>query len=206
MASKVEIWNLALSHVGVSKEIAEVDENSKEAAACRRFYDICLDKVLGDFNWPFATKSVALGLITDSSDDEHETDLYTYVYQYPSDCVKARKILSGTRNESRQDRVHFKFVMSDSGSRRIYTDEESAVLEYTARHVDSTYYPADFTMALSYLLASYIGARLTGGDPFQMRKAVLDLYMLEISNAQANAGAEEQPEEPVESEFIRVRE
>lgn len=48
MATKVEIWNMALSHLGVSKEVASVTERSKEAEACNRFYDSCVAALLTD--------------------------------------------------------------------------------------------------------------------------------------------------------------
>ena len=64
MASKTEIANLALSHLGVGKEIGNLDtEKTEEAVAMRRFYESARDATLRDFPWPFATRMVALALV-----------------------------------------------------------------------------------------------------------------------------------------------
>lgn len=60
----MDIWNTALSHLGISKEVASVDESSAEAKACRRFYDTTIKAVLKDYSWPFASKIATLNLIT----------------------------------------------------------------------------------------------------------------------------------------------
>jgi hypothetical protein len=76
----VDICNLALSHVGVSTEIANLDtERSKEAQACRRFYEPTREEVLRAFAWPFATRFVDLQLVEEEPNDE-----WAYSYRYPA--------------------------------------------------------------------------------------------------------------------------
>lgn len=200
MSTQVEICNLALSHVGVGKEIATFDtEKSQEAQACRRFYDPARLAALRDFAWPFATKFVTLGLIKSSPTTE-----WAYSYQYPSDCLKFRRILSLIRNDTRQSRIPFRFVYGQSGQ-EIYTDQDSAQAEYTVDVNDTSRFPPDFVIALSYRLAAMIAPRVTGGDPFKLGPQALQLYALEISKASANAANEEQEEESPDSEFVRAR-
>ena len=77
-SSKTEIANLAISHLGIGKTIANLElEKSQEAIACRRFYDTVRDSSLRDFPWPFAGKIQALALVSNE---------WLYAYQYPSDC------------------------------------------------------------------------------------------------------------------------
>ena len=91
MASKTEIGNLALSHIGIGKEVANIEtEQSAEASALRRVYDTALRKTLRDFNWPFARVIADLGLI-----EEDPTDEWDFSYRVPSDCVSFRRIPSG---------------------------------------------------------------------------------------------------------------
>ncbi len=61
-------------------------------------------------------------------------------------------------------------------------------------------------MAFSFLLASYIAPRLTGGDPFKMGSRAIELYQYEIGKAKSTALIEEQDEELPDSEYIRTRE
>src|SRR5665648_440114 len=97
MSSATEICNMALGHLASGKEIANLEtERSAEAIACRRFFDSARDAVLRDFSWPFATKIKALSLIEEDPNSE-----WAYSYRYPTDCLNFRRILSGTRTDTR---------------------------------------------------------------------------------------------------------
>lgn len=201
MASTTEIANLALAHLGVGKAISTLDtEQSEEARVCRLFYDIARDATLKDFPWPFATAFAAVGLV-----EEDPTDEWAFSYRVPSDCLHVRRILSGTRNETRQTRVPYKLGVDSAGG-LLYTDAEDAEIEYTVRQDDPGRYPADFVLAFSERLSAYVAPRLTAGDPFKLSEKVLRLYFLEMSNARANAVNEQQDEELPKSELERARE
>lgn len=199
--SKTVIANLALSHLGIGKEIADLDtENSEEANACRRFYEESRDKALRDFNWPFATRIENLTLVETNPNNE-----WSYSYRYPVNAVGIRRILSGIRNDTRQSRVPYRRTKDATGG-LILCDLDSAQVEYTERLEQVELYPSDFVMALSYLLAVYIAPRITSGDPFGLGNKAAQFYSIELSNARANAHNEEQPDAVVESEFVRGRE
>ena len=201
MASVALICNLALSHIGIEKEIANLTtEKSPEASTCRRYYDSTRDEVLRDFRWPFATKILALGLL-----EEDPNSKWAFSYRYPTDCLLAREILSGVMPNTRQSRVPYQIGQDDSG-KLIFTNQANAELEYTVMCNDPQIYPPDFVMAFSLRLASYIAPRLTGGDPFKMAERSFQLFNLSKTKAQANASNEEQPQEDPQSEFERARE
>lgn len=200
MASTTEICNLAISHLGIGKLISNLDTDTSDvASACRVYYEIARDTTLRDFNWPFATKIRAIALIKEDPNDE-----WDYSYRYPTDCLRAVRILSGDRNDTHQSRIPYKITNDDSGL-IIYTDEEDAELEYVVKMTDPTLYQTDFTLALSYKLAFMVAARLTAGDPYKLAETAARNYSLQISRAMANAINEEQPDQEVESEFIRAR-
>lgn len=200
MSSTTQIANMALSHLGIGKEISNLDsERSNEALTCRRFYDNARDKTLEDFNWPFACKFETLALV--GSDPTTE---WKYSYRYPTDCLKVRRIPSGIRNDNRQSRVPFKIVQDDAGH-LIYTDMVNAQIEFTAVSNDPEQYPANFVLAFSYLLASLIAPRITGGDNFQVGEKADAKYKALIVFAMATNINEEQEEEVPDSEFIRAR-
>ena len=201
MASKTEIFNMALSHLAVGKDVSNLEtEQSEEARVGRRFYDTALRSTLADFNWPFATKIAALALIEEEPNSE-----WAFSYRYPSDCLNIRRVLSGIRNDNRQSRAPYKLAGDDTGT-IIFTDEEDAQIEYT-RYIDNPLiYSADFTLAFSYYLAALAAPRLTGGDQFKLGEKALRMYAGELRRAEARAGNEEQVEEAPESEFVRARE
>lgn len=199
MASAVEICNLAISHLGTGKEIATFEENSPEANACRRYYETALQQTLRGYSWPFANKASAIDLVQTSPTEE-----WAYSYGYPVDCLQAVRLLSGNRNETRQERIDYKITTSASGL-LIYTDKENAILEYIVNITDPNLFPSDFKMAFSFRLAMYIASRLTKGDPYNLTQKLMQMYMYEISQAQASAYNEEQPAELPQSEFVRAR-
>lgn len=201
MASQSQICNLALSHLGVGKEIANLEtERSPEAAACRRFYDIALETTLRDFPWPFATKIAALPLV-----DENIHDEWGYSYRYPTDAIHLRRVLSGMRSDTASSRVPYRLSQDDAGV-LIYTDQAQASIEYTLRADNPTIYPPDFVLALSFRLATLIAPRITGGDPFKVGDKAQARYEDEINRARASALNEAQIDIQADSEFIRVRE
>lgn len=203
MASNTEIANLAISHLGIGKDIGNLDTtNSPEANAVRRFYATAQEEILRDWAWPFATKYVALGLV--ESNPSGVADEWDYSYRYPSDCLFIRKIASGARNDSRQGRANY-IVARDTTGLLILSDMQDACIKYTVRETDESRYPPDFVMAFSYLLAFYAASRITAGDPFKNQEKMIQFYFQSLSKARANAANEEQVDENVDSEYIRGR-
>jgi len=201
MSSKVDIVNLALGHLGIDKPVANLTtESSEEAITARLYYDHARDAVLRDFPWPFSTKFATLALVA-----EEPTTEWGYSYRYPSDCLSIHRILSGLRNDTRQSRAPYK-LGADTTGKLIYTDEQDAEIEYTAKNDDPSTYTSDFVLAFSYYLASMMAPRLSKGDQFKLGQEARRMYVLSLSLAVSRAFNEEQPDEEPESEFIRARE
>ena len=200
-SSQIDIVNVALSHLSISKTVAILQtEKTEEAITARLFYDLAREATLRDFPWPFSTRILALAMVEESPNDE-----WDYSYRYPTDCLEIRRILSGMRNDTRQSRVPYR-ILSDGQGTLVYTDTENAEIEYTVNAVSPQFYPPDFVMAFSLYMAHLMAPRLTGGDPYKLGQRALGLYDLEINRAVKNAFNEQQIEEPPESEFIRDRE
>lgn len=200
MATDVEICNLALSHLGSGKQIGDLEtERSAEANACRQFFDTARDKALRDFEWPFATKFVDLSLI-----EEDPTTEWAYSYQYPSDCLFFRRILSGLRNDTTDSEVKFKIV-SHGTSQAIYTDQSEAEAEYTRSALDNENFPSDFANMCALLLAFYIAPRIAAADPFKRGDRCYQLYMIERSESETNAANEEARDVEPETDSVRAR-
>lgn len=198
--TKTEICNLALTHIGSSVDIANVEtERSAEAMAFRKCFDIVMDMTLRDYAWSFATRVQPLSLVSTNPNDE-----WNFAYRYPVDCVQDRRIQSGIRNDNRQSRIPYS-LFTDSSGILIYTDQPEAVLEYTGKEPDVSKWPPDAAMALSLRLAVYVSSTITGGDPFGVGNRAMQMYMFEISKAKASSANSGQAEQEPESEFIRVR-
>ncbi len=199
MSSKTTICNMALSHVGVGKQISDVDtEESEEARACLAYYDSALKATLRDHYWPFANKIAALAVVEEEPNEE-----WLFSYTYPSDCVSLRRIQSGVRNDTREARAPFR-IMNDSGP-KIFCDIEDAIAEYTMHVTNVGTYPPDFILAFSVRLAIYLVPRLSRGDPFKMRRELAAQYQHELGLAIGNSANEEQADEEPDNELTASR-
>ena len=178
MASVVQICNMALSHIGSEAGVSAISppDGSVEAGHCATFYDIARTELLEPGNWAFSIKRASLTAVTNDS------TTWAYAYAKPSDCLRALRVLSPgswltvfTQDlyADLDDGNSAAFVVEGAV---IYTNETSAVLAYVQDVTDTEKFPASFTSAPSFNLASYLagpiikgsdGARL--GDAMQQR-------------------------------------
>lgn len=195
MSSVVEIYNLALAAIGVTRQVAAVDEGSQEAATCTLHYANCRDRVLRDFDWPFARRYETLGLVAESPNTE-----WTYSYRYPSSCVNVRRLVGANR----ADHTRLFFVLgSDASGKLIYTDEPEAVAVITARIEDSEIFDPGFVNALAFLLASRVGGPLSRDA--KLVTLAREQYIAELAAARSNAANEGQRDAPPDAESISAR-
>lgn len=204
MASNTNTANLALGHLGVGTEIANLTtESSEEAIALRRFEDVAIRTTLRDFNWGFAKAYFKLGEVEEFSTTSNERE-WGYSYRYPSDCIKLRKIFSGNRDDTHQSRVRYE-IGGDDTARLIYTDDSAPIAIYTKAVTNYALFPDDFIMALSIRWALYLPKRLMAGDPFKVTNDLFQMYRIELGNARKNDTDEQSFASPPESEFMRAR-
>lgn len=196
----VQICNMALGHIGHTKFIAALTDRSNEASVLNQFYEQARDFSLECFPWPFAKKTVTLGLVTDYTvlDTIHE---WSYAYRYPDDCLFARYILTAN-GRMETDPPPFEVGSDDSG-RLIFTDQEDAILVYTRRVTDPALFTAAFGESVSWWLSGLICPGLAKDKKqaqgcFQMFQALKPL-------AEARSGNEQQQSPELDSEFIRAR-
>ena len=199
MASETEICNMALSHLGTGKEINIRTESSEEAAACRRFYKTARDSVLEDFPQPFSKTYTTLNLIQEKPNKE-----WDYLYRYPVNCLKIRRILTGSAWEVQESKIPYQ-ISSDTAGKLIYTNEPEAQIEFTRRVEIPALHTNAFNLALSFRLAAYVAPRLTQGDPTKIKNDMIFMYQAELGNARSNSINEEEPYMEPESSLIRTR-
>lgn len=204
MASVVQLCNMALSHIGSEARVSSINppDGSVEAGHCATFYDLARTELLEPGNWAFALKRDALAEVTNPS------TTWAYAYAKPSNCLRALRILRPsiaaavlTRN------LAFEPHTDDRGGAAfdvegdvILTNEPDAVLLYVQDVTDSTKFPASFTSALSYLLASYLAGPIIKGNEGvrvgdAMRQRAMTLADI-AATASANASSAESLPQP----------
>lgn len=172
MPSEIEICNLALSHIG-KYPISALTDATKEAKECKLLYPRARDSVLRAHAWNFATKRLTLAELAEDYDG------WSYAYQYPTDCLVARKIYNSADDN---DAIEFEVATNSAlSSRVILTDQENAVLIYTARVTDPNVFDSIFVDALSWRLAADLSMPLRA-DP-RVYQQVTQTYMAYIAEA-----------------------
>lgn len=149
MASKVELWNMALSHIGHKARITDPDEATAEANYCRIFYPAALGVTLERFAWSFATRRKILAEV------DNPVDHWMFAYALPNLCVAPRAVLPPECTDDSFEQP-FALESTEAGDLILYTNQEDAVLRYTALAEDTTKFTPMFVMALSYDLAALL--------------------------------------------------
>jgi hypothetical protein len=197
MASQVEIYNMALGHIGARDTVAGIDEASRPAKICTRFYVTARDAVLEAFDWSFARKYATLA--------ETGTPPPTWIFQYayPNECAAIRSVLPVLGRNSKP--IPFEIAHSDIGEAKvILTDQEAAVVRYTKLEDNTALFSAQFTEALAARLAAFIAKPITGKDA--ALDTAMSLYNMLISEAKANVMNERQQDDTQDAEWISYRE
>lgn len=195
-SSDVEICNMALANIGARSTIASLTEQSTEARQCNIIYGPARDYILRKHPWKFATKVVALSDIGSPPPD------WSYRYQYPSDCLNAREILTGDRSVSAP--VPFEIVAGDTlNDKAILSDKDQAYLRYTARVTNAAIFDASFVELFSWYMAIKLAMPLTGKK--SIRDDALFGYRLVLGDAEATDLNEGEHDPHRESDFITSR-
>ena len=184
MASEVDICNLALGHLGDNATVTSINppEGSAQAEHCARFYPIARDSLLEMHFWNFCMRRINLAAL------EATWPEWKYAYAVPNDALNIIAVMPPDANDDYATR----FVPTDTpqfahnispviaagryspqpftvevladGNHVLYTNQEKAMLRYTAYVRDTTVFSPLFTMALSWHLASMLAGPIIKGD------------------------------------------
>lgn len=199
MLSATAICNLALIRIGIGQQISDIDtEESQEAKTCRALYVHVRDSVLEDFAWPFATKYFTLSVV-----EENPNGDWLYSYRTPTDCLRARRIVSGLGLPVDAGApIAFALGMDDNGS-LIYSNQDNAVLQYTFRAEEEAFFPPSFDSAFAWMLASEIAM------PLAVRESLMEnarqKYIASVSVSRANQLNQQDLGDLPEADYIRAR-
>lgn len=193
--TQVEIINKALGHIAVSP-ITGMSEASPAAVLANSIWDSCRREVLRVCNWSFATVISALSTAnyTIANND------WTYVYQYPSNCVGMWLVYANRKDKAQEFREVYDPINS---AKVILSNVYAAIGEYTYDLIDTTGYDASFISCLSYLLAANMAKPLTGDD--KMAEGIVKMYTTFVGEAQRLSSYENTRKIEQSSAFVDAR-
>jgi hypothetical protein len=209
VAASGQVCNRALSHIGITQRILNLDtETTVEAEQCRLVYSDEVDAVLRAYPWDWATAYATLVLASGTATTPVNGD-WQYAYRAPTDLVFGRRIVAKGGDARRKDAPKIPWKLGRDvffNTWLIFTNEPDAVLEYTCRPLcAATAGDALFRDALSWRIAAALAPALarnkvTAAD-------CLTAFLLKIGEARvANANEQQQRDNGVrEAEWIRAR-
>ena len=171
MSSTLEIWNLALSHIGdkagLSSDVAPY--SSREAQLCAQYWPTARRSALQKFKPSFATKRVTLAEVDLGT---AQPDQWLYAYAMPSACVLLLGVYDPNRTYDPDDSGLAKEV---SGNAQIvYTNAPEAVARYIFDPGNAGTFSPMFALGVSYFLASLIaGPLIKGKDGRELSRSLL---------------------------------
>lgn len=209
MASEVDICNLALSFIGDDANVASIDppEGSVQAEHCSRFYPIARDGLLQMHRWNFASRRAIPASVTNTISQ------WQYAYALPADVMDVVAVIPSNAADDyaiaywpsdQPAWLHnyspalaagqyvpqkYAIEIDSSGASILYCNIDNALLRYQARVTDTGKFPALFTHALAWHLASMLAGPVMKGDAgAQMAQNCIKqmaLYLSQAKNADA---------------------
>lgn len=167
MASEVQICNLALNKFG-NLSITSLQDETKEARACKVFYPLMRDLLLTLAPWNFAMKRADISAQLSATPEFG----FTHAYQLPTDCLRVWEV-SGSDAEWEVE----------SGELLI-SQEENIHIRYIRQVTETGRFSPLFVDCLSLRLAAELSTKLA--DDKSMRADLLtELNKIALPQAQS---------------------
>lgn len=177
MASAIDICNLALAHIGDEATVASLDppEGSAQASHCARFYPMARDSLLEAHTWNFAVRRAVLAEVANTWTQ------WQFAYAKPADCLRVISVLPSDGYDDYEANVSENTVsdlniggflapqkyvieLNDNSASVILTNQEDAIVRYSAFVTDTTKFSPLFVQVLSWNLAAMLAGPVIKGD------------------------------------------
>lgn len=157
MATEVDICNLALAALGDDATVASISppEGSPQATHCARFYPMARDTLLAMAEWSFCT--VRTNLVRMAGDPPYG---WSYTYAMPNKLARVIEVV-GTDDAAPAD---YEVEALADGTSVLYANVDGLWMRYVMAATDPARFPALFTDALVWLLASMVAGPLLKGE------------------------------------------
>lgn len=181
--NKTQIYNLALSHMLLSRQIVDVDTDTdtNEVRILNTFWETALKITLQELDLDSLSSPRALELVEQIPDTENLP--WLFAYKYPSNCAFLRRIQSGFDIDNEYTHIA-KRVAIRNGQKVIYTNQDKAFAEYIPSDVSLSFLSPSAALALSYYLASLAAPGIVGKGAATLKRSLKEDFVLNKSAAQ----------------------
>lgn len=176
--SQINIWNLALAHLGDRATVTDPNERSRQAELCKMFYPMTRRSVLEAFDWGFATRAKVL---TPSSFDPAALG-WSYAFSAPTDHIKIIAVGHGLRGKI--TKTDYQKIADDAGDTVLLCELQTPMCLYLVDVEDVGRWSPLFTEAVSWLLASHLAGPIITGDSGRAEsRRLLEEFRATVSRA-----------------------
>lgn len=168
--TKTTICNKALSFIG-EEPINSVEDNStRQARACKSFFNLALHKTLEEGHWSFMTVEEPLQKINYPEYSEEQK----YVYAIPNNCALVTRIYKRYNRKNLMEQADWDFRFIEELKRTVIvcnrdnvdsfgtkSKDEEVICEYVRASENFSNYPAVFIESLVACLAYFICMDIT---------------------------------------------
>lgn len=152
--SKTEIFNLALTHLGVSAPLQNSNEHDPRAFVLNNLYSVSRDTILEAHEWSFANAFKVLPVSLSKSPNP----LFDYAFNYPADCIVPRAVINP--HDGKEKKIET--AIDNDDQKIILTQWNPCILRYTKRIENTSLFSSGFVSALAYLLAANAAQSIVG--------------------------------------------
>ena len=211
MATKLDIINFALSHLG-NAPVTSLTSNGSSVVQGNLWIDQSRQELLLAYPWIFATKRARLNEKTLNAflRRQYLSD-WLYAFNYPSDCLFMQYLISPSTTNEAYQKTELPFTIEQNplelpgeNERIILTNETEIAAVYTLDFDVYAQLPPHFVQPLSILLASHMAFPLTSS--IEMKNALTRMYLQSLITYTAQDANQIKNKQPQESEIIRARE
>ncbi len=180
MASEVDISNIALAHLGDAANIQSISppDGSAQAEHCQRFLSVARDSLMEMHDWGFATRRVALALLS-----TNPASGWAYCYAQPADLLNSISVLDPAAQDDTSVGLNtysswietpqpvggvytpqpYSLESATDGTDILLTNQAGAVLRYVARVTDPNKFSPLFVDCLTWSLAAMLAGPVMKG-------------------------------------------
>lgn len=201
MIDKVVVYNIALNALLIDYQTIDPDNDKNKAVrSLRTMYPLALAKVLADLDLNKSATKVKLEKTT--STHPH----WQFVYKYPSNCAKFRRVVSCFATDNFETRIPFA-TETVVGIDVVVTNMDEAYGEIQPQDLNLSVLNPSAAIALGYQMAWLASALIAGKSSRQLKQQLLQEYTLHKSEAMEDDQNEnvDSTTDEFKSEFVQAR-
>lgn len=202
MLDEVIIFNIALQALLIDYQTTDVwNDTDKRVKTLRTFWPLVRSKVLADLDLNKTATKVKLELLSDKTHPHWE-----YVYKYPTNCAKFRRVVSPFATDNSMTRVACA-TETVAGVAAVVTNEFDAWGEI--QPIDGTLSAVNPSagMCMGLMLAFTASALIVGKGAKDIKRDIMTEYTLMKAEAQEDDQNEnvDSTTDEFKSEFVQAR-